>query len=86
MGTDLPGELQQWQQTWSLIWGATLWIIWIRRNAVVFRNEAWSIERLERALWDVVVDLARTAWTWIQWSVRHQPRAQPKNQRQFKRL
>lgn len=71
MGSDLPVALRPWQHTWSLIRGSTLWRIWIRRNAVVFRNDPWSLDRMEKVIWDAIVDLARISWARVQWSVRN---------------
>ncbi|KAG0571902.1 hypothetical protein KC19_VG052100 [Ceratodon purpureus] len=86
MGTALPDPLRAWHDTWSLIRGTTLWCIWLRRNAVVFRNEIWSTDHLDTILWDATLDLARLSWERVKWSERYQPRARPKLRRDFTRL
>lgn len=62
-----------------------MWVIWIRCNASIFKNTQWSVEQLERALWDATVDLARTSWLRVQWLQRHQPLAARRARREFMR-
>ncbi|KAG0575769.1 hypothetical protein KC19_5G029800 [Ceratodon purpureus] len=83
LGTPLPGPFQQVENTWSLIRGAILWVIWIRRNACVFQNDPWPDAKLDRTVWDAVLDLGRSAWARIRWLERVQPLAAPKATREF---
>ncbi|KAG0585602.1 hypothetical protein KC19_2G024500 [Ceratodon purpureus] len=73
LGVDLPNELQESQVLWSLIRGATLWVIWIQRNQRVFHNNLWPVTVLEQQLWDAFLDLAHVAWNKISWCEENQP-------------
>lgn len=58
--------MQRHQHLWSLLRRSTIWVIWIRRNAHIFTTTRWSTVKLESTLWDVFLDLARTAWQKVQ--------------------
>lgn len=73
LGYDLPAHLQSGRTVWSLIRGSVLWVIWIRRNASVFKDVQWPKEQLQCALWDSFLNLGRLAWLRVRMLERLQP-------------
>lgn len=59
---ELPRMLCLGHNTWSLIRGCVIWVIWIRRNAAIFKNTRWPTAQLDWVMWDAIGDLARSAW------------------------
>ena len=68
LGAPLPAHLRAVNDMWALIRGSIIWCIWLRRNAAVFANNHWPPEVLENRMWEAILDLARAAWTQIQWT------------------
>jgi hypothetical protein len=58
----LPAPLTSVQDIWTLIRGAVLWILWLRRNAIVFRHERWNQAKLDQMAWEAILDFPRTSW------------------------
>ncbi|KAG0593412.1 hypothetical protein KC19_1G327900 [Ceratodon purpureus] len=83
LNAPLPGTFDALRPLWSLLRGATLWIIWIQRNQLVFHGHRWPTEVLEQTLWDAFLDLARMAWTRIAWCEQNQPSGITKAQDSF---
>jgi hypothetical protein len=47
---------------WSLLWGVTLWILWIARNDLVFNNCRWSQVKIEQNIWNGLINYGRGDW------------------------
>lgn len=43
-------------------WVATLWVIWINRNKVIFRGECWNLDDMEKHIKHLV-------WCWVAFKV-----------------
>ena len=42
--------------------GGLSWIIWRRRNDLVFNDMRWPIEKTRQVIWDVLHDYGRVVW------------------------
>lgn len=86
LGAELPPQLQSTATLWALIRGVVVWTIWIWRNAAIFANDPWSPERVERMIWDGVLDLARMVWDHTFQRGGLQQVTQQRTRRQFIRI
>jgi hypothetical protein len=61
-GSKLPNRLKEAKHLWSLIRGSILWVVWIDKNAICFSQEVWPQIRVEKTIWEAILDHGRTAW------------------------
>ncbi|KAG0566579.1 hypothetical protein KC19_7G074200 [Ceratodon purpureus] len=86
LGTNLPPPLQDLSETWSLIRGAVIWIIWICRNACVFHDHRWTDAHMHQTLWDAILDLGRANWAQVTWTFRTHPTGIPRARDKFRAI
>lgn len=39
-----------------------LWIIWVERNDLTFNNQRWDIKKMQRMIWQGLLEYAIHAW------------------------
>jgi hypothetical protein len=52
------------ENIWSFLRGITLWFIWIDCNDLVFNNVRWDGCRIQKTIWDALLDYGHVAWRW----------------------
>ncbi|GAB4840998.1 hypothetical protein Ancab_039666 [Ancistrocladus abbreviatus] len=52
------------RQIWVIIFGATIWALWLSRNALIFRREEISVEKLVDSIRFISFDWARFRCKW----------------------
>ncbi len=55
-------SLKKFDDLWSLLKGIILWYIWIDRNDLVFTSAGCHRKRIERAIWEGLLDLGLLEW------------------------
>ncbi|KAL3682639.1 hypothetical protein R1sor_000661 [Riccia sorocarpa] len=62
LAEDLPKELERFKNWWGMVRGATLWTIWLARNALNFSDEVWNQRKIDSALWYRMTLYTRAEW------------------------
>ena len=47
---------------WILLQGITIWFLWIARNDTVFNHDAWPDQKVEKSIWNALVNYGTAAW------------------------
>jgi hypothetical protein len=61
-GSKLPRRVKTATAIWSLIRGTAIWITWLDRNAICFSNDFWPQAKIEKVLWEGILDHGHPAW------------------------
>ncbi len=59
--TRVPKHLHHVENIWSSFKCIILWSIWIEHNDLVFNNVRWDGFRIQKAIWDALLDYGRVA-------------------------
>jgi hypothetical protein len=85
LGSKLPRQLLRRRQLWSLFRGSVIWVSWVDRNALCFRNEVWPQYQVNRLLWKHFLDHGRMAWQHTCCTQKNHPLHAARLLRQFDR-
>jgi len=60
-GLSIPCRFQEIKSLWTLLHGSSLWVIWIAKNSVVFSQDWWPLELIQKVIWEAFLDAGRKA-------------------------
>lgn len=61
-GERIPGKFSKKSKVWHLLWGVTLWTIWIEHNDKVFNQTLWHESKAKHRIWNELILYTTTAW------------------------
>lgn len=61
LGGRVPKQFVKKLKILHLLWGITLWMIWIERNDRVFNHEQWHESKMKNLIWDNLIMYAKAA-------------------------